>query len=529
MKVQNRLRNIALLLVISCACPCAQKLAAQQPRAPQPSYLSRRINALLSKPEARRGFWGIVVAQLPSGKVLYQRNADHLFQPASNMKLFTTAAALELLGPDFTFRTTVESDAQPDAAGKVGNLFLVGRGDPNISGRDLPYEYDSPNQGPADAVLQELAAKIQARGVREVTGDIVADDRYFLYEPFSHDWSAEDLQWGYGAPITALAFNDNALRLYVAPGEKDGAPAKVRLDPIADYYRLNNRLETSAAGTEKEVFVERLPGSMTLDVWGEIPLGILEDYDTVAIADPPRLAGELFKRALESHGIKVGGGVKTLELTRVEAAGQVDPFAPPPGRVVLAEHQSIPLSEEIKITDKVSQNLHAEMLLRTLAREKKKFGSLTVGLELLQEFGSDIGIDPDAIQFADGSGLSREALVTPRAIVKLLVYMNKSPHAKVYFDALPVAGVDGTLGKRFTRSRVEGRIHAKTGTIDHVNTLSGYMQLPSGRILAFSVMADNHDMGKWTAPKELDAVALAIYDAFGGRRRTPVKRKPAPK
>jgi D-alanyl-D-alanine carboxypeptidase/D-alanyl-D-alanine-endopeptidase (penicillin-binding protein 4) len=231
---------------------------------------------------------------------------------------------------------------------------------------------------------------------------------------------------------------------------------------------------------------------------------------------------------LEAHGIKIGG-VRTLELTRVEAAGQVNPFAPPPGRVVLAEHQSIPLSEEIQIIDKVSQNLHAEMLLRTLGHEEKNFGSLTVGLQVLQEFAGDIGIDPDAVHFGDGSGLSREALVTPRAIVKLLVHMAKSARAKIYFDALPIAGIDGTLATRFRRSRLEGRIHAKTGTIDHVNTLSGYMQLPSGRKLAFSVLADNHDMSEWTAPKTLDAVALAIYDAFGGRPRAPVKRKTSPK
>jgi D-alanyl-D-alanine carboxypeptidase/D-alanyl-D-alanine-endopeptidase (penicillin-binding protein 4) len=520
------MRRIALLLISSWAIGCALAVAAQSPRGAHSSRLSRRIEALLRKTEARRGFWGIIVAQLPSGKVLYERNADQLFQPASNMKLFTTAAALEMLGPDFVFRTTVESDGQPDTAGKVGDLILVGRADPNISSRELPYRYNSPNKGPADAVLQELADKVWASGVREVTGDIIADDRYFLYEPFSHDWSAEDLQWGYGAPVTALAFNDNALKFYVAPGEKDGATAKVRLEPVGDYYQLHNRLETSAPGTAKQVFVERLPGSTTLDVWGQIPLGTLEDDDTVAIAEPPRLAGELFARALESRGVKVRGTVKVLELTRVEAAGQIDPFAPSPGRAVIAEHQSLPLREDIKVIDKVSQNLHAEMLLRTLARESRKFGSLSVGLKVLREFAGEIGIDPEEFDFADGSGLSRQALVTPRAIVKLLTYMAKSPRANIYFDALPVAGVDGTLANRFAGSRAAGRIHAKTGSIEHVNTLSGYMELPSGRRLAFSVLADNHDLSDAEALKTLDAVALGIYDAYGpGRRRAPAKRR----
>jgi serine-type D-Ala-D-Ala carboxypeptidase/endopeptidase (penicillin-binding protein 4) len=525
-KLPNRFRRtLSFLILTGFLCP-SLIAGAQARRAVHSPALSSRIAAILRRPKARRGFWGIIVAQVPSGKVLYQRDADHLFQPASNMKLFTTAAALEKLGPDFVFRTTVESYEQPDGQGSVGDLILVGRGDPNISGRELPYRYNSPNQAPADAVLRELAEKVWASGVREVTGNVVADDRYFLYEPFSHDWSAEDLQWGYGAPVTALAFNDNALEFHVAPGEKDGAPAKVRLDPVGDYYRLNDRIETSAEGTAKEIFVERLPGSMTLDAWGEIPVGTPEDDDTVAIADPPRLAGELFKRALEARGVKVYGSVKVLELTRVEAVGLADPFAPVPGRVVLAEHKSLPLRDEITVTNKVSQNLHAEMLLRTVAHETMNFGSLTVGLQVLREFAGEVGIDPEAIQFSDGSGLSREALVTPRAIVKLLVHMAKSPHSEIYFNSLPVAGVDGTLASRFARFRAARKIHAKTGSIEHVNTLSGYMELPSGRRLAFSVLADNHDMRGAEALRAVDAVAEAIYDAYGGgRRRAPAKHR----
>ncbi|HET7842460.1 MAG TPA: D-alanyl-D-alanine carboxypeptidase/D-alanyl-D-alanine-endopeptidase [Terriglobia bacterium] len=500
--------------------------AAQTRRRVRSPILSRRIEAILRRPQVRRGFWGIVVAQLPGGKVLYERDADHLFQPASNMKLFTTAAALEKLGPDFVFSTTVESGGQPDGQGRVGDIFLVGRGDPNISSRELPYRYKSPNTLPADAVLKDLADKVWARGVREVTGDVVGDDRYFLYEPFSHDWSTEDLTWGYGAPITALAFNDNALKFHVLPGEKDAAPAKVWLDPVGDYYHIDNRLVTSEAGTKKQIFVERLPGSMALDVWGEIPVGAPEDDDTVAIADPPRLAAEIFKRALEARGVKVQGGIKTLELTRVEAAGRADPFRSEQTRAILAEHRSLPLSNDITVINKISQNLHAEMLLRTLARESAHYGSLSVGLEMLREFAGEIGIESDEIHFADGSGLSREALLTPSAILKLLVYMAKSPHADAFFSSLPIAGVDGTLGDRFVGTRQAGQIHAKTGTIEHVNTLSGYMILPSGKRLAFSILADNQNLQGDDAENVLDEVAQTIYDAFGGRsRRVPSRHR----
>ena len=262
--------------------------------------LDRSIDKILAASDAQRGFWGIEVVQLASGRLLYDRDANHLFIPASNMKMFTTAAALEKLGPDYVFRTTVESDAAPDAEGRVGNLYLVGRGDPNLGARTFPYTYHGPTQ-PADKFLQDLADQVKARGVREVTGTLVADDTYFVWEPFAPNWAADDLEWGYGAPVTALAFNDNLLTLHVKPGVNAGDPASVRLDPVADYYQLKNAVVTSAAGTDKNYFLERLPGSMELDVWGQIPVDAREDTDTVAIANPPRLLAEQFRAALWKH------------------------------------------------------------------------------------------------------------------------------------------------------------------------------------------------------------------------------------
>ncbi len=524
MKSDPRLRrNLHSLFLIAVLLGTCLPAGAQQLR---PSSLNSRIETILSRSEARRGSWGIVVSRLPDGKVLFERNADHLFQPASNMKLFTTAAALEKLGPDFIFRTTVESDGEPDTQGSVGDLILVGRGDPNISNRVLPYQYNSQSSDPPDNVLRELAEQVAARGVREVRGDIVADDRYLVYEPFGADWSVEDLQWGYGAPVTALIFSDNSLRLHVLPATKEGETAMVWLDPLGDDLKIDNRLVTSAAGTSKEIYVQRLPGSTTLDVWGQIPIGSPQDDDTVAIPDPPRLAAELFKRALEARGVMVRGEVRVLELPRIQAANTVDPFAQKPGRVVLAEHKSIPLREEIKVINKVSQNLHAEMLLRTLGHEVKNYGSLTVGLEVLKEFTGKAGIEAEETYFTDASGLSRLDLVSPAAIVKLLVYMARSPHFEDYFNSLPVAGVDGTLGTRFLKSSAAGKIHAKTGTLGHVNALSGYMELPSGKRLAFSVLVNSHALKSSEAARVLDDVVQAIYDTLGGRaHRAPARAR----
>jgi serine-type D-Ala-D-Ala carboxypeptidase/endopeptidase (penicillin-binding protein 4) len=516
---QPRHRRKLFLLLALAVVGCCLGPGPAAARSPARSSLARRVDAILRQSEAQRGFWGIVVARLPGDQVLYTRNPDHFFQPASNMKLFTTAAALVRLGPNFVFRTTVESLHSPNAAGQVSDLYLVGRGDPNLSDRVLPYQSATERSGRADAVLSELAAQVRARGVREVTGDVVADDRYYLFEPYSHDWSEEDLQWGYGAPVTALAFNDNALVLHAAPGGGIGRKALVSLTPVADYYRLDNQLLTVPPFETEKVFVERQPGSMELDVWGQIPESKAPQEDTVSIENPPLLAGQLFRGALEDAGVKVDGAVRVLETPRIDAAGMDNPFAPGPARVVLAEHKSLPLADDITVILKVSQNLHAEMLLRTMAHELKGYGSLTVGLQVLREFTDQVGLLPDETFFADGCGLSRQALVTPDAVVRLLVYMAHTPQFQVFYNSLPVAGVDGTLTDRFLRSPLKGHVHAKTGSIEHVNTLSGYMDLPDGRRLAFSIMGNSHPMPSAQGVKVVDALAEAVYRAYGGRGR----------
>jgi len=517
-------RLLVGLLALVAPCFFPREAVAKEPGEIGPRELRRRIEAILGQAEARRGSWGIKVIRLPDGKVLYARNSDHLFQPASNMKLFTTAAATEKLGPDFVFHTTVESDAPPDDEGWVGNLYLVGRGDPNLSGRVLPYQLKAERRQPADAAFQDLADRVAARGVREVGGNLVADDSYFLFEPYSHDWAEEDLQWGYGAPVTALAFNDNALFLHVRPAGAVGALAQVWLEPLPDYYRLVSRVATRAPGTKEKIVVERAHGSMELDVWGQVPLEAREtdEEGTVAIADPPRLIGEMFRRALESRGITIRGQVEVRHTNRLEAATQAskdDRPPPSPPRELLAEHVSLPLREDLRVINKLSQNLHSEMLLRTLGRETKNDGSLAAGLQVLEDFSAQAEIEQGEFHFADGSGLSREALVAPDALIKLLKFMAASPRFGVFYDSLPVAGADGTLSDRFKNTPAEGRIQAKTGTIEHVNALSGYMDLPSGQRIAFSIVGNSHPLDSKEGEKIVDRIAVTIYEWFARNKR----------
>jgi D-alanyl-D-alanine carboxypeptidase/D-alanyl-D-alanine-endopeptidase (penicillin-binding protein 4) len=492
--------------------------ATSPPHARRRTGLDKRIDKILATSDARRGSWGVQVVDLETAKLLYQRDGDHLFIPASNMKMFTTAAALENLGPEYVFHTTVESDTAPDGRGRVADLYIVGRGDPNLGVRTFPYTYHGPQQS-ADKFIQEMADQVKDHGVHEVTGTLIADDTYFAWEPFAPNWAADDLEWGYGAPVTALAFNDNSLTLHVSPNEKAGDPASVRLEPMADYYLLKNHIQTGAKGTEKNYHFERQPGTMELDLWGQVPVDGGDDDETIAIANPPELLAERFRAALQARGIVVPGPIEVHHLSRLDAASLPIPAASTSPRAVLAEHNSPPLREAIKVVNKESENLHAEMLLRTLGRVKNKQGSLEGGLQALNAFAAHVGIVPGETYFSDGSGLSREDLVSPQAVVKLLLYMARSPRFTEYFDSLPVSGVDGTLTRRLLTDDVKGKIHAKTGSVEHVNTLSGYMDLPAGKRLVFSIMTNNHPLEKNQGQETLDAVTVEIYKWFAKRGR----------
>lgn len=505
---------ILTFLLLSRAGLCAEAV----PAAAKPATLGQKIESILRTGEARRGHWGIEVARLSDGKVLYTRNAEQLYLPASNMKLFTTAAAIDRLGPNFKFRTTVEADTDPTPEGRIADLYLVGRGDPFLGQRVLPDEPNPATSEPPDAVFQRFADAVFAKGVREVTGKLIADDTYFVFEPFSRGWEEDDLVYGYAAPVTALAFNDNALLIRFAPGPDVGTPAQVDIQPYPDYLSLNNRLLTATEKTPNRIRLSREFGSKRLDVWGEIALNTAPDEDSVSVDDPSRWAAELLRKALESRGISVAGPVEVRRISLAEAAAP--DFVPQaPARVVLAERVSEPLSEDIKIINKFSHNLHVEMLLRTLGREVKGEGSRKSGLEAIEAFVKKAGIEENEAVFSDGSGLSRHSIIAPRATIKLLRYMAKSPRFPDFLDSLPVAGEDGTLDDRFERTSARGNVRAKTGTLQHVNALSGYMDMPSGERLVFSIMGNEHPMRAYQGKRIVDRITVAIFEHFGGRQK----------
>ncbi len=462
--------------------------------------LSERIErAIQGSPVARLAYWGIQVVDLETGKTLYQRNPESYFVPASNTKLFTAAMALTRLGPDYTFVTRVLADAAPDAEGRIaGDLSLVGGGDPNLSARAIPYHL-GPSTGDPLAAIADLADQIAAHGVKRIAGSIVGDDTWYVWEPYATGWAIEDPKSDDGPPVSALTINDNTITLSVQPAAHAGDLAWLTMSPPLEYYRIANRVRTGPAGSERHVSFDRLPDSLDARIWGALPLDDRGQNLPLGIQDPARYAAMALRRALEDRGIAVEGEAVARHLYPDELPGGLHSAPPGPpvpadGRPELARRVSAPLLEDLRITAKVSQNLHAELALRAVGKARRNVGSFEAGLDEMQSFLAEAGIAADAYSFHDGSGLARLNVVTPAAVVRLLRFMYASPARENWISLLPVGGQDGTLATRFGNGAPAAkRVHAKTGSLAHVSALSGYLERPHGRWLAFSILVNNYN------------------------------------
>jgi D-alanyl-D-alanine carboxypeptidase/D-alanyl-D-alanine-endopeptidase (penicillin-binding protein 4) len=516
----------ALVLAVALASPT---LVAAAPLSAPPAAmpLQERIAALLSAPDLAHGFWGIEVVSLTTGETLYTLNSDKLFTPASNTKLFTTAAGLALVGPDYKFRTTVETTGTLDRYGRLnGDLVLVGHGDPNLSGRELPYDQRTQRADDPIQALESLADALVQKGVKFIDGDIVADDSYFAFERYGEGWSQDDLVWADGAPVSALTINDNVVFVNILPADRAGEKAFVTIKPFTDYYRLDNRIVTTSAGTGRKFFVNREPGSMVLTLWGNLPLDDPGTNEALAIEDPAEFAAQLFRQLLEKRGIVVYGRqrtrhtelatLSTFTATAVVASGGGSEAGTRPFKtdqpITLASYDSKPLVEDVRVINKVSQNLHAEILLRLLGRERGTAGTVEGGLEVMREFLTKAGIASDQYVFYDGSGLSRQNLVTPHAVIQLLRYASAQPWGAAYKSSFPVAGVDGSLSERLKAPRLEKRVLAKTGSLGGVKTLSGYATTDSGQTVAFSILSNNLNLPAKRVTDTIDGIVAAIIE-----------------
>jgi len=512
--LRRAVSSVLLLMLL-----CAPAFAAQKKQT-----LSARIAKILADPDIARGYWGIEVVSLDSGKTLFAQDAGKLFTPASNTKLFTTAAAFALIGPDYKFHTTVETSATVDKYGRLtGDVVLVGRGDPNLSGRTLPYNRRTERKQPSIRVLEELADDLVRKGVKFIDGDVIADDSYYAFERYGEGWTQDDLVWEWGAPVSALTINDNVIFVNIMPADRAGEKAFVSIDPFADYYRIDNRIITTPPGTgPRRIYINREPGSSQLTLWGNIPVDDPGAGEALAIDDPAAFAAQVFRNLLEQRGIAIYGrsrtkhtelaNLQTYSVTAIASGGGTEkiPNLSLNQPLVLASYESQPLLEDLQVINKVSQNLHAELVLRLLGREKGTAGTIEAGLEVLRGFLVQAGIQPEEFVFYDGSGMSRQNLVTPHAIVQLLQYASKQPWAQAYKATLPIAGTDGSLADRFKGTVAQDHVYAKTGALGHVNTLSGYGTTMSGEPVVFSILANNHKLPPKRAQEIIDAIVVQI-------------------
>ena len=474
------------------------------------SELGRSINRLIEESKFANARWGVFVTSLRDGRVLYARDADKGFSPASNLKLYTTAAALDLLGADYRWRTSVYAEAEPDKNGTIaGDLSLYGRGAPDFSSS---VEKDEPR-----ASLDQLADQLYSRGVRRVRGDIVGDESYFRGDPLGDGWLWNDVQWYFGAEVSALSINDNALNVSVTPAGKADEAAVIKLKPETAYVHVLNDTTTAERGTPASIGITRGLSDNNLRVWGDFPVGGSGLTAHLSVHQPALWAATLFQDALKRRGIAVEGVARIIDARENRKEPRVDPSR----AVELASATSKTLGQIVRLTNKESINLYAELILRTLGKERgtsapapdqKKMrtrGDDEAGTAVIRQWLADHGVKVEALALHDGSGLSRLNLVTPFATASLLVAMTKTPSAEVFRDSLPVAGRDGTLKFRLRSSAASGRVTAKTGTLTYINSLSGYVTTADDEPLAFSIICNDETEAE-SSTRIVDAIAAAL-------------------
>ncbi len=475
-------RSSTLAFLLTLALASAQSLQAE-------------IDALLDVEWLRYGYCGVVVRDLQSGETLYRRDAERMLIPASNMKLIVTAAALHLLNPDYRFRTRVWMRGTLLSDGTLqGDLILQGLGDATLEWRDL----------------QTLAQRVREAGVQRVQGYLLYDDSWLDADRYGFGWSNDDEPYGYQAQMSALCAERNAVRLYAKPAAQVGEPAIIRVEPQTDYVEIVNLTRTVAQGTRNAaVDATRTRARNQIVVFGAIAQGAEEvSLGRYSVENPSHYAAHLFRQALQAAGVSVERGIAP-NMTPLPPRGTDRTVRATEGldknvqaTILIAEHLSPPLREVIALINKPSDNLLTEMTLKVIGKEKRGEGTTQAGIQAVRAFLQQAGLEMGAAHMVDGSGLSRINGVSPENFVRLLEYMHRSPHAEAFRESLPVYGVDGTLRNRLRNTPVQGNGFAKTGSLNRVSSVSGYLRTKGGRYLAFSII-----MNAYNAPAA-DARAL---------------------
>ncbi|GAA1554067.1 D-alanyl-D-alanine carboxypeptidase/D-alanyl-D-alanine-endopeptidase [Kribbella hippodromi] len=472
----------------SVAAPTAVKQTAVKQTAAAQTALQQRLDGLLNDRRYDGSQVALVVRDATTGETLYDRNGGERLLPASNTKLFTSTAAMHTLGPSYRFHTDVLATA-PVRGGKLrGDLYLKGYGDPTA----LESDYIG------------LARQLKAAGVRRVDGNLIADDTYFDHVRLGDTWSWDDETYYYSAQISALTlapntdYDSGTAIVESRPGAAAGAPLKLNLVPATGALKLVNTATTGAAGSSNTLSVERDHGTNVVRVSGSLPLGASVDQEWVTVWEPELYAADVFRRALAAQGISVSG--------RIRNAGT------PAGATRLARDESMTVGELMTPFLKLSNNMHAETLVKTMGAVAEADGSWPAGLDVVTNYAKSLGVDTDRIRLSDGSGLSRKVNVTADSITDILIGAQKESWWKQWYDALPIAGnpnrmVGGSLRSRMLNTPAVNNLHAKTGSLTGVTSLSGYVSTKDGRKLVFSMISNNY----LDSPRSVeDAVGITL-------------------
>jgi len=460
-------------IMLSILLNCNPHAIDQSKKRPPTDKLVHDINLLLADPNLASAHIGVYIEALRDHVTIFRHEADKLFIPASNMKLYTTACALDLLGADFRFRTQFYIQGTIDDSVLSGNLIVRGMGDPSISGR---YR-----DGDKQAYFKDWADSLRKHGINEINGHIVADGGYFKDAGLGEAWNWDDEPYWYSAQVSALAYNDNCIDIDVSPGEKVGDALLVSADPLANYIRTSDQGLTCSSDSSSNLIISRLRGRNLVIVKGRYPIGGKTYQESITIEKPERWFVENFKTVLQQARIKVSDDVLIKK----------DAFLGSGTKLVFSHH-SKPLSELIVTLNKKSHNFYAEQLFKTLGAQLLNDGSWKGGQKVLHNWLNSIGVAPAYAEFVDGSGLSRKDLVAPYATAAVLRKMYYGKNFEYYYNSLPIAGVDGTLRNRMKSTSAMGVVHAKTGYVEHVRSLSGYTKDKSGNDYIFVIMINNY-------------------------------------
>jgi serine-type D-Ala-D-Ala carboxypeptidase/endopeptidase (penicillin-binding protein 4) len=468
--------------------------------------LPHRLDARLDAPPYDRHLWGVALVN-EKGALVYGRNPRQLFIPASNTKIVVAAVASALLPPDWTVKTSLYANG-PVAGGVLqGDLVLYGRGDPTFGKRC--FATDTLREGACErdsfTRLRELADALRKRGVREIRGDLVGDGSWFEPLTVHPGWETYDVNWWYAAPVTGLGFNDNSVDFVWGPGTKAGTPAVITMSPDVGDVLFENRTVTVPAGGRSDIGDRffREPG--TLNVWAEGTAALDKPTQTESFAmpDPNLFTARALRQVLQEAGIAITGSTRSTTDSMLYRQAR---SAPP-----LAEITSRPLREWIFPILNRSQNWFAEMVLKQLGRQFGRGGSWTEGLSVERRFLIDsVRVDSTEFSLSDGSGLSSGNLVSPAAFTKILRFIRAHPRAATFLAGLPQSGQVGSLRSRFLRTPLEGRVRAKDGSIAGVNSLSGFIERPDGKVWTFSVQANHHAQVGRSVVQQIDSVVVEM-------------------